>query len=116
MSSFGDRVRIKESSETLAAGIAGLDGDIYGVTTPSVTGVQVVGGSPDDCAVNVSIAGHGDTFWISPDLVEVLHHNAGMEMRVGNVKAVRRADGGRDETVVDSPSSILSRLKSFFGR
>jgi len=42
MSDFGDRVRIKDSDETRAAGIAGMEGDVYGVTTPSVTNAGIL--------------------------------------------------------------------------
>ncbi|MFZ5862998.1 MAG: hypothetical protein ACOYXR_09190 [Nitrospirota bacterium] len=120
MTDFGDRVRIKESPETQAAGIAGLEGDIYGVTTPSITSVEVIGGAPDDCALNVSFEGRSDTFWIRPDLVEMLHHNAGMEMVVGNVKAVRQPDGSWVESVIrpsepaKGQESLWSRIASFF--
>jgi hypothetical protein len=60
MSGFGDRVRIKESPETKAIDVAGLEGDVYGCTTPSVTNVVVIGGAPKDYALNVSIKGHGE--------------------------------------------------------
>lgn len=100
MSSFGDRVRIKSTPETIAAGLAGLEADVYGFTTPSVTNVEVIGGAPDDCAINVSPLAGGDAYWLGPDLLEVLHHNPGMELKVGNMEAVRRADGTWDETVV----------------
>jgi hypothetical protein len=112
MSNFGDRVRIRSSPETEAVGVAGLEGDVYGFTTPSSTGVTVVGGAPDDYALNVSIEGHG-ALWFRPDLVEIIHHNAGLEIRVGNVTAVRRPDGSWSETAV-AGSGFWSRLKSLF--
>ena len=99
MADFGDRVRIRESPETLAAGLAGMEGDVYGVTTPSVTNIEPIGGVKDDCALNVSIEGKGG-FWLRPDLVELLHHNPGMEMVVGNNRAVRRPDGSWSETTI----------------
>jgi len=40
--SFGDRVRVRATPATEAAGLLGLVGDVYGETTPSVTGVQIV--------------------------------------------------------------------------
>ena len=43
---FGDRVQIRQSPETVAAGVAALEGEIYGFTTPSTTGVEVIGGAP----------------------------------------------------------------------
>ena len=98
MPDFGDRVRIKVSPETLAAELAGLEGDIHGFTTPSVTGVTVVGGAPDDHALNVFVQSKNTAFWVRPDLVEFLHVNAGFELTVGGVSAVRQADGTWLET------------------
>ena len=109
MSDFGDRVRIKTTPDTEAAGVAGLEGDVYGLTKPSLTGVTVIGGSPGDRALNVSIEGRG-ALWFCPDLVETLHPNAGMEIRVGDLRSVRNADGSWSESKRDSPG-VLSRLK-----
>ena len=123
MSSFGDRVRIKQSPETVAAGVAGLEGNVFGFTTPSVTEVDVVGGAPDDRALNVSVDAHGNDLWFRPDLVEFLDHNVGMEMAVDNVRAVRQSDGSWAESFINSPSSsrtakapstLLGRLKRLF--
>ena len=104
MSSFGDRVRIKVTAETVEAGVGGLEGDVYGFTTPSVSGVTVVGGAPDDHALNVWFESLASALWFRPDLLEFLHHNDGSEVRIGNVLAVRRADGSWFETTVGSPS------------
>ena len=50
MPDLGDIVDIVSSPETVAAGFAGRRGTCYGFTTPSVTGVEVVGSSDDDLA------------------------------------------------------------------
>jgi hypothetical protein len=47
MADFADRVRIKASKETEALGLAGRLRQIYGWTTPSVTGVSVIGSTAD---------------------------------------------------------------------
>lgn len=113
-----DRVRIKESPETIAAAVAGLEGDVYGFTTPSVTSVAVIGGSPDDYALNVSVESREDELWFRPDLVEFLHHNVGSEMTVGNIKAVRQADGSWIETrIAKSPTpTFWSKLARLLGK
>lgn len=128
IASFGDRVRIKNCPETLAAGVAGLEGDVYGFSTPSSTGVDVIGGAPDDYALNVSIDALEKDLWFRPDLVEFLHYNAGTEMVVGNVKAVRQIDGSWTETLINSQGSkktpatrtrwtlLLETLKRLFTR
>jgi hypothetical protein len=110
MSAFGDRVRILESPETAAAGLAGLEGDVYGCTTPSMTGVEVIGGAPDDYALNVNLELKNEAFWFRPDLVELLHHNAGLEISAGGAKAIRQADG----SWVESPAESQSLFSKFF--
>src|SRR5712691_11463402 len=105
MADFGDRVRIKESPETIAAGVAGMEGDVYGFTTPSTTGVDVIGGAPDDHALNVFVQGYKAELWLRADLVEFLHYNVGTEMVVGNVKAVRQPDESWAESFINSHSA-----------
>src|SRR5207247_998028 len=49
---FGDRVRIRAAAETLAAGMAGRTGVVFGITTVSVSGVELVGTPTEDTACN----------------------------------------------------------------
>ena len=104
--SFGDRVRIRPTPVTEAAGIAGLEGDIYGESVPSASGVKVIGPAPDDLALNVHVAARGEGYWLAPDHIEFLHHNPGMDIRLDGVpkRWVRRADGGWDEVPNESPT------------
>jgi hypothetical protein len=113
---FGDRVRIRASSETVAAGVAGLEGEIYGFTTPSTTGVQVIGGAPDDYALNVSLESTDATLWVRPDLVELLHHNAGVEVVVGNMKLIRQTDGSwiEEPPTTSTPINGAEAESNFF--
>ncbi len=118
MISFGDRVQIKSTPETVDANIAGLEGDVYGFTTPSVTGVEVIGGAPDDHAVNVCLKTDGRTLWLRPDLVEFVHCNPGTEMVVGNIKSVRQSDGSWVESNIDdqpSTGSVNTNSSSIWG-
>ena len=114
MSDFGDRVRVKRTPETVSAEVADMEGDVYGFTTPSATGVPVIGGAPDDRAINVYFEALSSDRWFRPDLLEFLDHNAGTEMVVGNMKAVRQADGSWIETRVPSSSTLLDRLRGWF--
>ena len=94
--SFGDNVRIRVTSETEAAGVAGLTGQVYGLTTPSVTGVEVIGTPSADSAINVHVEPHGQAFWFSPELVEFLDHAPGTEMHLkGSGKRWVRTEEGR---------------------
>ena len=47
------KARIRATAVTENLGIAGLVGTVHGWTTPSITGVEVIGGAPSDYAVRV---------------------------------------------------------------
>lgn len=97
--SFGDHVRIRSTKETQDAGVAGLDGHVFGETTPSVTGVRVIGPASDDHALNVHFEGREEALWFAPDLVELVDHAPGAEIRLEGVakKWTRTEDGGWQE-------------------
>jgi len=92
---FGDNVRVRASPETTERHLAGLIGQIQGVTTPSVTNVDVVGGLAEDCAFAVEIKNKGPAIWFSPDLLELVDHAPGTEITINGVaKKWTRAAGG----------------------
>ena len=93
--SFGDNVRVLSAPETVSLGIAGLTGQVYGSTTPSVTGVSVIGGDGEDFAINVSIVDRGSDFWLAAHLVELVDHAPGTTIRIDGARSqsVRNADG-----------------------
>ena len=99
--SFGDNVRIRETNDTLELGVANLVGSVYGETTPSITGVDVVGDLTGDFAVNVYFEETGLDFWFSPDLLEFVDHGAGQTMTLDGAgkKWVRTEDGEWVEAV-----------------
>ncbi len=98
--SFGDNVRVRVTAETVAVGLDGAVGQVYGVTTPSVTGVTVVGTTADDRAFAVQCQGRKDAVWFSADLLELVDHGEGTEIRLNGVdkKWTRAADGSWIET------------------
>jgi hypothetical protein len=89
---LGDIVAIVSSEETVAAGFAGRRGTCYGFTTPSVTGVEVIGAADDDYALNVGFD-DGTSAWFHPSLVTFVDVNAGQVAVVGSKRFVRAADG-----------------------
>ena len=101
--SFGDNVRILATSETEAKGIAGLVGQVFGETTPSVTGVEVIGELASDYAVNVFFEEAHESFWFAPALLEFMDHAPGTEITVGGVpkKWVRNESGQWCEESLD---------------
>jgi hypothetical protein len=99
--SFGDTVRIRATPSTEELGLAGLTGVVYGWTTPSVTGVQVIGAARKNIAVSIQIDDHRDPLWLDPDLVEFVDHNPGTAVSIGKRSYTRGPDG---EWIEDTPS------------
>ena len=96
--SFGDNVRVRETPVTQAAGVAGLTGPVYGETTPSVTGVEVIGESDGDYAINVHFEERGEALWLAPDLLELVDHGVGAEITIDGVgKKWTRTESGEWE-------------------
>ena len=91
--SFGDNVRVATTPLTTALGLAGLNGAVYGETTPSVTGVEVVGEATDDYAINVQLDGRDESLWFAPELLEFVDHAPGTEIVIGNRRLIRSESG-----------------------
>ena len=98
---FGDIVRVRQNRETTEAGIAGLYGTVYGFTTPSASGVAIVGSLADDFAMNVHIDSLNQAFWLDPSAIELLERPETMEFSVGE-KTIRvtQQDGVYKEEIV----------------
>ena len=102
-SSFGDNVRVSAGPDTVARGLAGEVGVVFGETTPSVTGVEVIGVLLTDYAINVHFEHRKQSFWFAPELLEFVDHAPGTEIRLDGVpkKWTRAADGSwiEEETI-----------------
>jgi hypothetical protein len=92
---FADNIRIRVTPVTKAAGIAGALGQVMGFTTPSVTGVQVIGDVAQDYALAIMLEGRDEALWLTPELVELVDHAPGTEIRLDGVskRSVRLASG-----------------------
>lgn len=103
--SFGDNVRVRSTPDTEALGVAGQLGQVYGETTPSVTGVTVVGPLAGDYALNVHLEGRPDALWFAPELLEFVDHAAGTEITLEGVpkKWTRSASGEWVESSPEKP-------------
>ena len=91
--SFGDNVRVRRTPETEASGLAGLVGQVWGGTRPSVTGVKVMGELTRDCAVSVHFEERGETVWLAEQLIEFVDHAPGTTVRGPGEQWVRDATG-----------------------
>ena len=102
-----DNVRVRVTPATVDAGVAGLEGQVYGLTTPSVTNVEVIGEHDADEAVNVYFEERGESLWFVPDLLEFINHAPGTEIRLDGIdKRWTRAPEGRwlEESIVEKTS------------
>lgn len=92
---FGDNVRVLATAATEEAELALLEGQVYGQTTPSVTGVDVVGHADNDYAINVHFDELGRSVWFAPDCLELVDHGPGTTISIDGVDKqwIRTADG-----------------------
>lgn len=99
MPNFGDRVRIAETDQTREYGYAGLEGEVFGESIPSSSGVgPVIGDRGDDRALCVHFTEHGQMVWFAPHLVELLDHQEGLALSLDGGPTFRRqADGSWKE-------------------
>jgi hypothetical protein len=120
--SFGDNVRIRSTPLTQQLGYADRAGSVCGETTPSVTGVEVIGDVTQDFAINVVFEDDEPKggIWFAPQLVEFVDHAPGTEIRIGDTHLVRRADGEWDKIRTSdhspTPGFISWLMRSFRGR
>jgi hypothetical protein len=90
---LADKVRIRSSNATEALGIAGQTGIVYGSTTPSVTGVRVVGNPIEDYAISVTLDGRNDQLWFADDLLEFVDHQTGTTVSIAGRRLIRDENG-----------------------
>jgi hypothetical protein len=91
---FGDHVRIVDAEPTRRSGYANMVGVCYGLTTPSVTHVEVVGDDTSDVALNVHFEHDGvSDAWFAPDLVVLVEHAVGSRATVGTHSFVKGDNG-----------------------
>jgi len=93
--SMFDNVRVRSTPSTKAVGLAGLTGQVYGSTTPSITGVEVIGDSHEDIAINVHFEDRSGEFWFAPGQLEFMDHAPGTKVKItGAEKELVRTETG----------------------
>jgi hypothetical protein len=102
--SFGDRVKVKSNDITVAKGLDNKVGSVTGWSTPSMSGVDVLGGAADDFAISVLFDEFNGkdkvTIWFNEDHLEFVDYGVGQSIWIGNTVATRSADGSWVETVL----------------
>jgi hypothetical protein len=114
--SFGDNVRIRDTPLTQSLGLAGLTGTVLGETTPSVTGIEVIGEIKSDFAVSVLLDVRDESPWLSPELVEFLDHSPGITCSIGDHSIVRSETGEWTELPPRSTGFVAWFMRIFSGR
>lgn len=105
--SLFDKVRIRSSVETESKAVAGLEGQVYGQTTPSQTGVEVIGEITSDYAINVYFKDRDESFWFAASLVEFIGHAPVTKVTLDGVpkKWIRTATGEWREESTETTST-----------
>ena len=100
---YGDNVRIRRTPETERLGIAEVIGNVYGETTPSETGVEVIGELLSDYAHQVYFESLKKSYWFAPEMLEFVNHAPGTEVHVHGTafKSVRQRDGTWKDVPID---------------
>ena len=68
----GDRVRVQETAEAIAAGVGGLVGDVVGFATPPGADTSVIEAAGERHGVNVSFAEKDGIFWFAREHLEII--------------------------------------------
>ncbi|WP_417888079.1 hypothetical protein [Zunongwangia sp.] len=112
--SFGNKVKIKKTPATEMTGFARKIGEIYGHTTPTLTGVEVIGQSDKDFAINVYFEDIKEGFWFDENLIEELDKGEGSEFTLDgiNKKWTKNSDGKWIEK--DLPEGINKKWWKFW--
>lgn len=114
---FGDNVRVIAASETKKSRLSGRTGQVSGVTTPSVTNVQLIGKLKEDLAFNVYFEDQEESYWIVAELLEFVDHGTGTEITLEGIptKWTRNAEGGWDESTTEPSEKKRGFLSRLFG-
>jgi hypothetical protein len=110
--SFGDNVRVRPTPLTESLGLADMVGQVYGWTTPSETGVEVIGDLKDDYAVNVFFVDRNEDRWFVSELIEFVDHAPGTKFTIGKVpKTWTRTESGEwvESEAGSKPSKSASK-------
>jgi hypothetical protein len=69
----GDEVRVHATAEAIEAGLAGLVGEVIGMSAEPEAGIPVIGANVEGGAVNVSFKDREGTFWFAKNQLEAMN-------------------------------------------
>lgn len=103
--SFGNKVRIKRTSETEEKGLADKVGEVLGSTTPSMMEFEIIGKLNKDFAINVHFNDLRESFWFSEDLIENMDNGKGTQIILNKIDK-KWTKGENGEWIETGTSSI----------
>lgn len=106
--SFGNKVKIKDSPQTVEKGLAGKIGEVYGQTTPSMMDFEIIGTPKEDYAVNVYFDDLKESFWFDADLLEQLDDGEGTVMTLDGIP--KKWTKGKNGEWIEENTEINQRL------
>jgi hypothetical protein len=101
---FGNKVRIKRTTETEEKGLADKEGEVYGQTTPSMMEIDVIGNLNEDFAINVHFDDLNESYWFKEDLIEYLDNGQGLEITLDGIDK-KWTKGENGEWIEENTSS-----------
>lgn len=90
---IGHQVRIRSTRATLDAGLAGALGTLSGFTTPSQTGIAVIGDGKYDVAFAVQLKNTDTQSWFDPELLEFVGRTSSLEIEIYGKRWIWNANG-----------------------
>jgi hypothetical protein len=85
LDTFGNKVRIKRTSETEEKGLADKVGEVYGQTRPSMMELEIIGNLKEDFAINVYFKDLQESFWFVEELIEYIDNGHGTEITLDGI-------------------------------
>ncbi len=107
---FGNKVRIKRTTETEEKRLADKEGEVYGQTTPSMMDFEVIGTLIEDVAINVHFDDLNESFWFSEDLIEHIDNGAGAEITLDGID-IKWTKGENGDWIEEDTSPIKTEGK-----
>ena len=110
---FGNKVRIKRTTETANKGLADKEGEVYGKSTPSMMDFEVIGTLKEDIAINVYFEDLDKSFWFAKKLIENLDNGKGAGITLDGIdKKWIKVENGEWIEKDKSPINIDNKTKS----
>jgi len=110
-STFGNKVMIKNSPQTVEKGLAGKIGVIFGETTPSMINFEIIGTPKEDYAISVHFDDLGESFWFDAELLEQIDAGEGTVMTLDGIPK-KWTKGKKGEWIEEDTDITQVQIKS----